>query len=66
MKERILTPMKAIRKNCIDCSCGSLKDVKECIIKDCTLYQYRFGKNPRRKNIGNPNPNWGKRKFNLL
>ena len=56
--------MKAIRQNCIDCSGGSLKEVKECIIKDCTLYSYRFGKNPRRKGIGNSSPNSGKDKFN--
>lgn len=50
MKE-YLTPIKAIRKNCIDCSGGSLKDVKECIIKDCPLYPYRMGTNPKRKGI---------------
>jgi len=55
-----LTPMKAIRQNCIDCSSGSAKEVKNCIIVDCPLYEYRLGKNPRRKGIGNKSPNWGK------
>lgn len=46
------TPLKAIRQNCIDCSAGSLKDVRDCIITNCPLYPYRMGKNPSRKNIG--------------
>jgi hypothetical protein len=66
MIQRKLTPMKAIKQNCIDCSGGSPKERKNCIVVGCPLYVYRFGKNPNRKNIGNPNPNWGKRKFNLL
>ena len=49
---KILTPLKAIRKNCIDCSGGSLKNVRECHITDCCLYEYRLGKNFRRKGIG--------------
>lgn len=47
-----LTPIKAIRKNCLDCSGGSIKDARECVIKDCPLYDYRLGKNPRRRGIG--------------
>jgi len=42
-----LTPMKAIRKKCLDdCSNGSYKEVKLCPITDCALYPYRFGKRP--------------------
>ena len=40
------SPMKAIRANCLDCCNGSPKDVKECDVKNCDLYAYRFGKNP--------------------
>jgi len=60
MTNKKLTPLKAIRQNCIDCSCSSPKEVKDCIIFDCPLYEYRLGKNPRRRGIGNKNPNWGK------
>jgi hypothetical protein len=47
-----LTPLKAIRKKCLDCSGGQPSEVKDCIITDCPLLEYRFGKNPRRKGIG--------------
>ncbi len=42
-----LTPMKAIRRKCIDCSCGSSNEVKLCPVKNCPLYDYRFGKRPK-------------------
>ncbi len=41
MKE--VTSMKAIRKKCLDCSCGSSEEVKNCFAKKCPLYQFRFG-----------------------
>jgi hypothetical protein len=41
MKE--ITPMKAIRQKCLDCSCGSSEEVKKCFAKKCPLYQFRFG-----------------------
>jgi len=43
---RKMTPCKAIRLKCLDCSCGSSNEVKLCPILDCPLYPYRFGKNP--------------------
>lgn len=45
-----MTPIKAIRAQCIDCSGGSLKEVRECAFKDCPLHPYRMGKNPYHKN----------------
>ena len=42
-----LTSLKAIRKNCINCSEGSTKEVKNCMITNCPLYIYRMGTNPR-------------------
>lgn len=48
-----LTPIKAIRKHCLECSSGSPGEVKDCIINDCPLYPFRLGKNPNRKGIGN-------------
>lgn len=45
----MLTPIKAIRARCLDCCCGSAKEVELCPIPDCSLYPYRFGKNPKLK-----------------
>ena len=53
----IPTPLRSIRLKCLDCSAGSAQEVRECPIKDCPLYFYRSGKNPKRKGIGNKNPN---------
>lgn len=47
-----LSPVKAIRAYCIECSGNSCKEVRECIIKNCPLYPFRLGKNPNRKGIG--------------
>lgn len=41
-----MTPMKAIRAECLDCCCGQYKEVELCPCSDCSLYPYRFGKNP--------------------
>ena len=51
MASLILTPIKAIRKNCLECA-ETAKEVKACPIKDCPLYKYRLGTNPGRKGIG--------------
>ena len=48
-EEKILTPIKAIRANCIICMCGQVNEVKLCPCTDCPLYPYRMGKNPNRK-----------------
>ena len=50
------SPIKAIRKHCLECSSGSAHEVKNCIITDCPLYPFRLGKNPNRKGIGNQKP----------
>jgi hypothetical protein len=42
-----LTPMKAIRAKCLDCSGGSSSEVRLCEIEDCPLYPWRFGKRPQ-------------------
>lgn len=43
----VLTPIKAIRAKCIDCSCGSLREVRECRLEECSLWPYRMGKRPK-------------------
>lgn len=47
-----LTPIKAIRAKCKDCSGDSVKEIENCPIIDCTLYPYRFGKRPSTGNGG--------------
>jgi hypothetical protein len=46
-----LSPTKAIRKKCLECSCWSIDEVRECPAKDCALYPFRFGKDPGRKKV---------------
>ena len=40
------TPIRAMRKYCLECGGGSVKDVRFCDVKKCPLYVYRFGKRP--------------------
>lgn len=40
------TPIKAIRKNCLDCCCGQHKEIRLCTVIKCPLYAYRFGRRP--------------------
>lgn len=42
-----LTPMKAIRKKCLECSCGSSTEVRECPVIKCPLWTYRSGHRPK-------------------
>jgi len=50
-----LTPLKAIRKNCLDCSGGSPAEATNCVIPECPLYEYRLGTNPHRLGVGRRN-----------
>ena len=42
--------MKAMRAKCLECSAGSFVEVKNCPVKKCALYPYRFGKRPKEEN----------------
>ncbi|MBP3567962.1 MAG: hypothetical protein J6K04_02240 [Lachnospiraceae bacterium] len=42
-----LTPIKAIRKKCLDCCQGQIKEVRLCPVKQCPLYEYRHGHRPK-------------------
>lgn len=46
MESKTLTPLQAIRKNCLICGGGSSEEVRLCPITDCPVYPYRFGKRP--------------------
>jgi len=48
----MLTPLKAIRAKCMDCSNNQPSEVRHCNILECALFPYRFGKNPNRRGIG--------------
>lgn len=47
-----MTPLKAIRKKCLECCCGQYKEVRLCPSRDCPLYPFRFGRNPNRLGTG--------------
>ena len=46
MEEKRLTPIKAIRAKCLECSGGNNAEVRNCVIPSCQLYPYRMGHNP--------------------
>ena len=60
MKDRRLSPLKAIRKNCLECQGGSSDMVRTCPTTQCELHAYRFGQRP--ENI-NPRPLKAIRRF---
>lgn len=55
---KTLTPIKAIRAKCRDCSNDQEKEIRECPIEKCPLFPYRMGKNPNRAGMGNKNPSF--------
>ena len=40
------TPIQSIREKCLDCCCGSHKEIRLCPVTDCALYPYRMGRRP--------------------
>ena len=51
---KTVTPMKAIRLKCLECSGGQVKEVRECNLVECPLFPYRMGKRPKdNTNINN-------------
>jgi len=51
MTDEKLSPLKSIRKYCLECCCESFNEVKLCPKKDCVLYRYRLGKSGNSKNL---------------
>ena len=45
------SPLKAIRAKCLDCCCGIASEVKNCPSKQCPLWEYRFGKSGRTRQM---------------
>lgn len=41
-----MSPMKAIREKCLDCSCGQPSEAKACESVKCALWPFRAGKHP--------------------
>lgn len=54
MNDKRISPLKAIRLKCLDCSCGSTNEVRLCQITDCPLFPYRSGKNPNMRKEATP------------
>lgn len=44
--DRVPAPLKAIRKHCLWCCCGSANEVALCTATQCPLWTLRFGKAP--------------------
>ena len=47
-ENKILTPIKAIRAKCLDCTNNQYTEVKDCQMTKCSLYPYRLGKRPKK------------------
>ena len=47
--DKILTPVKSIRRFCIECMGGSTYEPTHCTDPQCFLWPYREGHNPKRK-----------------
>jgi len=45
------TPVKSMRKKCIQCASGRYKEVRLCTVIKCAIYPYRFGKRPTKEII---------------
>ncbi len=46
-----LTPIRAIRHQCLECMGWSAHDADHCTDNLCSLFQYRFGSNPECKGV---------------
>ena len=40
------SPIKAIRAKCVECSGGSMSEVRLCHLTHCALWAFRMGHNP--------------------
>ena len=49
-----MTPLRAIRARCLDCTGFQKAEVRRCEETTCPLHPFRFGKNPNRAGVGSP------------
>jgi len=59
----MLSPLKAIRKHCIECHGNQRDMVPDCPDLECHLYPYRMGKNPTLQAAARERSNPGLVKF---
>lgn len=52
---KALTPVKAIRAKCLDCSNGQYVEVRLCPLTACPLYPYRLGHRPKTRGLADEN-----------
>jgi hypothetical protein len=48
---RYLTPLRAIRTKCLDCSGGSVAEIRLCVMERCPLYPFRRGHRPTPEDV---------------
>jgi hypothetical protein len=41
-----VTPLRAVRQECLDCCGGSANEVRLCVSKSCPSWPFRFGRRP--------------------
>jgi len=51
-----MSPLKAIRVKCLDCSAGNRAEVRLCPVTDCPLFAFRMGCNPNRRRLTGRKP----------
>lgn len=51
IEKKPTSALKAIRQRCLDCCCWQTAEVKACTAEQCSLWEFRFGKNPYAKRI---------------
>jgi hypothetical protein len=61
MSNYIQRPLKAIRKKCLDCADGQVKEIRYCTVINCAIYPYRFGRRPDRATIDTINEYYGEK-----
>ena len=55
------TPIKAIRKKCLDCTCGQVKEIRLCPVVSCACWSYRFGRRPDKAILDTLNEYYGEK-----
>ena len=45
------TPIKAIRKMCLQCTINQPKEIRLCTVIDCACYPYRMGTRPSKATL---------------